>query len=194
MRDARGSAVATLTWVLWKGRNRLQNLGAAGRNFSGPTSFQMFGKHLEERLRTGSKHLELWNCFGKNWLLQKNGPYPSGKTTVLGDSPKRLENHEKKRLSQNRWEGGFTVDFRCAHDRHPPLPVGKRCCLCEGSKTSVLSSAPNLHNSSKKKKCSRNVANDHEIFSKISNSAYLLIQSTFATLYWCRFSSIETLL
>ena len=37
------------------------------------------------------------------------------------------------------------------HDRHPPLPMGKRCCLCEGSpKTSVLSSAPNLHNSSKK--------------------------------------------
>ena len=55
------------------------------------------------------------------------------------------------------------------HDRHPPLPVGKKCCLCEGSpKTSVLSSAPNLQNSSKKKR-SRNVANDHEIFSKISN-------------------------
>ena len=40
MRDARGSAVAALTWILWKGRNRLQNLEATSRNFSGPTSFQ----------------------------------------------------------------------------------------------------------------------------------------------------------
>ena len=44
MRDARGSAVAALTWVLWKGRNRLQNLEAPSRNFSGPTSFKLFGK------------------------------------------------------------------------------------------------------------------------------------------------------
>ena len=43
VRDARGSAVAALTWVLWKGRNRLQNLEATSRNFSGPTSFQLFG-------------------------------------------------------------------------------------------------------------------------------------------------------
>ena len=44
-------------------------LEATSRNFSGPTSFQMFGKHLEERLRTGSKYLELWNVFGKVWLV-----------------------------------------------------------------------------------------------------------------------------
>ena len=56
VRDARGSAVAALTWVLWKGPNRLQNLEATRRNISGPTSFQIFGKHLEECLRTGSKY------------------------------------------------------------------------------------------------------------------------------------------
>jgi len=61
--------VAALTWVLWKGRNRLQTLEATSRKFSGPTSFQMFGKHLEERLRKGSKYLELWIFFGKNWLV-----------------------------------------------------------------------------------------------------------------------------
>ena len=72
MRDARGSAVAALTWVLWKGRTRLQNLEATSRDFSGPTSFQIFGKHWEERLRTGSKYSELWNLFGKFWLRRPN--------------------------------------------------------------------------------------------------------------------------
>ena len=33
MSDARGSTVAAITWVFWKGRNRLQNLEATSRNF-----------------------------------------------------------------------------------------------------------------------------------------------------------------
>ena len=77
VRDARGSDVAALTWVLWKGRNRLQNLEATSRNFSGPTSFQMFGKHLEERLRTGSKYLELWI------FLEKFGLFKTALRAVL---------------------------------------------------------------------------------------------------------------
>ena len=46
-----------------------KNLEATSRIFSGPTSFQMFGKHLEKRLRTGSKYLGLWTFFGKIWLV-----------------------------------------------------------------------------------------------------------------------------
>ena len=38
-------------------------------NCSGPTSFQILGKHSEERLRTGSKYLELWKFFVKNSLF-----------------------------------------------------------------------------------------------------------------------------
>ena len=36
--DARSTAVAALTWVLWKGRNRLQNLEATSQIFYGPDS------------------------------------------------------------------------------------------------------------------------------------------------------------
>ena len=77
VRDARGSAAAVLTWVLGKGRNRLQNLEATRRTFSGPTSFQIFGKHLEERLRTGSKYLELWT------FLKKIGSFKTALTWRL---------------------------------------------------------------------------------------------------------------
>ena len=36
-----------------------KKMEATSRNFSGPTSFQMFGKKLEERLRAGSANSEL---------------------------------------------------------------------------------------------------------------------------------------
>ena len=49
--DARSTAVAALTWVLWKGRNRLQNLEATSQIFYGPDSVPNilnFGFFLEK--------------------------------------------------------------------------------------------------------------------------------------------------
>ena len=74
VRDARGSAVATLRWVRRKGRNRLQNLEATSRTFSGPTSFQMF----EKKWRNVCVQVpSIWN-FG--FFLEKIGSFK----TALG--------------------------------------------------------------------------------------------------------------
>ena len=75
----------------------------------------------------------------------------SAKTTVLGDSPKRRENHDKNRFSKISPRGRSFREFFVVHDRHPVLVVIVGACLKGGSaKTSVLSSVPKPQESSKK--------------------------------------------
>ena len=66
MRDARGSAVAALTWVLWKGRNRLQKVGSYQSKFFGPNFVPDVLKKIGERLRAGSEIFATSDFFGKN--------------------------------------------------------------------------------------------------------------------------------
>jgi len=66
VRDARGSAVAALTWVLWKGRNRLQKVGSYQSKFFGPNFVPDVLKKIGERLRAGSEIFATSDFFGKN--------------------------------------------------------------------------------------------------------------------------------
>ena len=66
MRDARGSAVAALTWVLWKGRNRLKKIGSYQSKFFGPNFVPNVLKKIGERLRAGSDIFATSDFFGKN--------------------------------------------------------------------------------------------------------------------------------
>ena len=66
MRDARGSAVAALTWVLWKGRNRLQKTGSYQSQFFGPNFVPNVLKKNGERLRAGSEFFATSDFLGKN--------------------------------------------------------------------------------------------------------------------------------
>ena len=66
VRDARGSAVAALTWVLWKGRNRLQKVGSYQPKFFGPNFVPDVLKKIGERLRAGSEIFVTSDFFGKN--------------------------------------------------------------------------------------------------------------------------------
>ena len=66
VRDARGSAVAALTWVLWKGRNRLQKVGSYQSKFFGPKFVPDVLKKIGERLRAGSEIFATSDFFGKN--------------------------------------------------------------------------------------------------------------------------------
>ena len=118
VRDARGLDVAALTWVLWTRRNRLQNLEATSRKISGSTSFQIFGKHLEERLRKGSKYLELWN------FLEKFGSFKTGLSrfgikfpfSISLLSCVRLGNMEKmKNLNRGLLVGRFKQNAGAGH-------------------------------------------------------------------------------
>ena len=43
---------------------KVKKLERSGSNFFRPTSFQVFGNYLEERLPTGSNSLEIWNKSG----------------------------------------------------------------------------------------------------------------------------------
>ena len=65
MRDARGSAVAALTWVLWKGRNRLKKIGSYQSKFFGPNFVPNVLKKIGERLRAGSEIFATSDFFGK---------------------------------------------------------------------------------------------------------------------------------
>ena len=65
VRDARGSAVAALTWVLWKGRNRLQKVGSYQSKFFGPNFVPDVLKKIGERLRAGSEIFATSDFFGK---------------------------------------------------------------------------------------------------------------------------------
>ena len=66
VRDARGSAVAALTWVLWKGRNRLKKIGSYQSKFFGPNFVPNVLKKIGERLRAGSEIFATSDFFGKN--------------------------------------------------------------------------------------------------------------------------------
>ena len=99
--------MAALTWVLWKSRSRLQNLEATSRNFSDPTSFQIFGRHLEERVRTGSKYLELWN------FLEKFGSFKTG-----------LSRFSIKFQFSNQLAFLFTLGQHGKNEKFEPGPVG----------------------------------------------------------------------
>ena len=72
VRDARGSAVAALTWVLWKGRNRLQTLEATSRKCSGPTSFKYSGNIWRNAC---VKVPSIWNF---EFVLEKIGSFKTG--------------------------------------------------------------------------------------------------------------------
>ena len=63
---ARGSAMAALTWVLWKGRNRLQKVGSYQSKFFGPNFVPDVLKKIGERLRAGSEIFATSDFFGKN--------------------------------------------------------------------------------------------------------------------------------
>ena len=66
MRDARGSAVAALTWVLWKDRNKLKKIGSYQSKFFGPNFVPNVLKKIGERLRAGSEIFATSDFFGKN--------------------------------------------------------------------------------------------------------------------------------
>ena len=66
VRDARGSAVAALTWVLWKGRNRLQKVGSYQSKFFGPNFVPNVLKKIGGRLGAGSEILATSDFFGNN--------------------------------------------------------------------------------------------------------------------------------
>ena len=68
VRDARGSAVAALTWVLWKGRNRLKKIGSYQSKFFGPNFVPNVLKKIGERLRAGSEIFATSDFFGKNLI------------------------------------------------------------------------------------------------------------------------------
>ena len=52
----------------------------------------------------------------------------SAKKTVLGDSPKRRENHDKNRFSKISLGRSFR-EFFVVRDRHPVLVVSVGACL-----------------------------------------------------------------
>ena len=68
VRDARGSAVAAFTWVLWKGRNRLKKIGSYQSKFFGPNFVPNVLKKIGERLRAGSEFFATSDFFGKNLI------------------------------------------------------------------------------------------------------------------------------